>query len=286
MRGTDVVVVGSLNQDLIVETDRRPAGGETVLGRSLATAQGGKGANQAAAAARAGARVAMVGCVGDDAAGAALLARARARGGGDRDRARARGGGVGHRGDRRRRRGGELDRRRSPARTRGSRPRTWRRALAGAQPRVVLAQLEVPEAAVAAAARGGARLVLNASPVRALPAELLAAADPLIVNAGEAAALAGAAGRPGRLAAALLDRGARSVVVTLGAERRALDDGGRDDRVPGARRSTWSTRPAPATSSRARSPRTLSRGASPEAALAAAVEAGAAAVGWRGAQPG
>ena len=67
------VVVGSLNQDVIVETDRRPAGGETVLGRSLATAQGGKGANQAAAAARAGARVAMVGCVGDDAAGAALL---------------------------------------------------------------------------------------------------------------------------------------------------------------------------------------------------------------------
>ena len=78
MPGT-VVVVGSLNQDVIVETERRPAAGETVLGRSLSTAQGGKGGNQAAAAARAGARVAMAGCVGDDAAGAALLAGLRAR---------------------------------------------------------------------------------------------------------------------------------------------------------------------------------------------------------------
>ncbi len=91
-------------------------------------------------------------------------------------------------------------------------------AVAGAA--IVLVQLEIPEAAVAAAARGAARLVLNASPVRALADDVLAAADPLIVNAGEAAALA-EAGRtriPDALAAALLARGARSVVVTLGAD--------------------------------------------------------------------
>ena len=80
MAGPDVVVVGSLNHDITVEADRRPAGGETVLGRSLATACGGKGANQAVAAARAGARVAMVGCVGDDAAGEAMVGNLEAAG--------------------------------------------------------------------------------------------------------------------------------------------------------------------------------------------------------------
>ena len=75
----DVVVVGSLNHDITVGAERRPAAGETVLGRSLATASGGKGANQAVAAARAGARVAMVGCVGADAAGESLLAALCAR---------------------------------------------------------------------------------------------------------------------------------------------------------------------------------------------------------------
>ena len=69
MIDADVVVVGSLNHDITVVAERRPAAGETVLGRSLATASGGKGANQAVAAAGAGARVAMIGCVGADAAG-------------------------------------------------------------------------------------------------------------------------------------------------------------------------------------------------------------------------
>ena len=80
MPEAEVVVVGSLNQDITVEADRRPAGGETVLGRSVSTAPGGKGANQAVAAARAGARVAIVGCVGADAAGEAMLAGLRAAG--------------------------------------------------------------------------------------------------------------------------------------------------------------------------------------------------------------
>ncbi|WP_462382645.1 ribokinase [Pseudomonas sp. Marseille-QA0892] len=68
----DVVIVGSLNMDLIVRTPRLPFGGETLAGHGFSTAPGGKGANQAVAVARLGARAAMIGCVGDDAYGAAL----------------------------------------------------------------------------------------------------------------------------------------------------------------------------------------------------------------------
>src|SRR5690348_3627803 len=72
--GVDVCVVGSLNADLVVRVPRRPTPGETVLGSSFETALGGKGFNQAVAAARSGATVAMVGWVGDDQYGGELLA--------------------------------------------------------------------------------------------------------------------------------------------------------------------------------------------------------------------
>ncbi|TIT42914.1 MAG: ribokinase, partial [Mesorhizobium sp.] len=61
-----IVVVGSINLDLIANVDRLPSPGETVSGSSFSTAPGGKGANQALAAARAGAQVRMVGAVGKD----------------------------------------------------------------------------------------------------------------------------------------------------------------------------------------------------------------------------
>ncbi|RME90901.1 MAG: ribokinase, partial [Verrucomicrobia bacterium] len=64
-----IVVVGSSNTDLILRLPHIPAPGETVLGSEFLTAAGGKGANQAVAAARAGGRVAFVGCVGRDAFG-------------------------------------------------------------------------------------------------------------------------------------------------------------------------------------------------------------------------
>jgi ribokinase len=282
MPEAEVVVVGSLNQDITVEADRRPDGGETVLGRWVAIAPGGKGANQAVAAARAGARVAMVGCVGADAAGDALLAGLRAAG---VDTAGVR----------------ALDDTASgtalivvdatgensivvvPGANARLSAADVERAL-GTQAAVVLAQLEVPEEAVVAAARSAGRFVLNASPVRPLPAALLEAADPLIVNAGEAAAITGVDGAdPQALAAAALALGVRSIVITLGA-------GGACWTTP-----EWSiARPAPAVDVvdttgagdvfagmlAAR----LSRSADPEAALGAAVEAGAAAVRWRGAQ--
>lgn len=68
----NVLVVGSLNMDLVVRAQRLPRAGETLAGESFVTVPGGKGANQAVAAARLGARVAMLGCVGDDAYGQQL----------------------------------------------------------------------------------------------------------------------------------------------------------------------------------------------------------------------
>lgn len=68
-----ISVIGSCNMDLTVEADRRPLAGETVMGRRLIVSPGGKGANQAVAAARLGEEVYMVGCVGDDAYGSLML---------------------------------------------------------------------------------------------------------------------------------------------------------------------------------------------------------------------
>lgn len=64
-----IVVIGSCNMDITVLADKRPTAGETILGNELHIAHGGKGANQAVAAARLGAEVTMVGCVGNDAYG-------------------------------------------------------------------------------------------------------------------------------------------------------------------------------------------------------------------------
>jgi len=68
----DVLVVGSANLDVVVRAERHPAPGETLLGRELAEHPGGKGLNQAVAAARSGARTGFVGALGDDAAGRLL----------------------------------------------------------------------------------------------------------------------------------------------------------------------------------------------------------------------
>ncbi|MEG1389887.1 MAG: ribokinase [Angelakisella sp.] len=75
-----ILVVGSLNMDLIISTGKFPASGETVMGCAFSTAAGGKGANQAVQAALLGAEVTMVGKVGDDAFGKELLASAAAAG--------------------------------------------------------------------------------------------------------------------------------------------------------------------------------------------------------------
>ena len=67
-----IAVIGSANADLIVQVDRRPDGGETILGSDLVVTAGGKGANQAVAAGLQGGAVRFVGCVGEDANGELL----------------------------------------------------------------------------------------------------------------------------------------------------------------------------------------------------------------------
>src|ERR671939_1495876 len=80
MAGERVIVVGSLNIDLVVTADRLPAPGETVTGGRFDRHHGGKGGNQAVAAARLGARVAFVGAVGGDAFGEEARAALEAEG--------------------------------------------------------------------------------------------------------------------------------------------------------------------------------------------------------------
>lgn len=76
----EIVVLGSLNVDLVITADRLPQAGETLFGRDFTTQAGGKGANQAVAAARAGGRVAMIGRVGDDDYGRRMCANLRENG--------------------------------------------------------------------------------------------------------------------------------------------------------------------------------------------------------------
>lgn len=75
-----VLVVGSINMDLVVETGHFPAPGETLLGQRFSTFAGGKGANQAVAAQRLGAQVTLIGCVGDDSFGRELVDQLKAEG--------------------------------------------------------------------------------------------------------------------------------------------------------------------------------------------------------------
>ncbi|MFJ8549851.1 ribokinase [Streptomyces sp. NPDC093676] len=218
----DLLVVGSANADLVIRVERRPAAGETVLGSDLVVHPGGKGANQAVAAARLGARTALLARVGDDGHGRLLLQSQRAAG---VDPAGVLVGGaptgvalitVDPSGDN------------SIVVSPGANARLAPEDVRAASgllraSRVVSAQLEIPLETVVEVVRSlpsGTRFVLNPSPPRPLPAEVLAACDPLIVNEHEARVIAGGelAGSPEDWAAALLALGPRSVVVTLGAE--------------------------------------------------------------------
>ncbi|MBO2450981.1 ribokinase [Actinomadura barringtoniae] len=234
--GHEVVVVGSVNADLVVSVDRRPAPGETVLGSDLATYPGGKGANQAVAAARLGGRVGILARIGDDGHGE-LLRSALEEAGVDLAHLLVSGGPsgvalitVGPDGDNSIIVSPGANARLEP----GDVPAE---ALAGAA--VVSFQLEIPlptvEAAARAAAEGGARVVLNLSPAAAVPDEVLALCDPLVVNEHEAAFLLGHDGAPGvpeAMARDLLDRGPRSVVITLGAQGALVADSSGVHEVP------------------------------------------------------
>lgn len=238
-RPYEVVVVGSLNLDLVVPVVRHPAPGETVLGGDSARNPGGKGANQAVAAARLGRRAAMIGCVGDDDAGRVLTGVL------DENRVDTTGvrvvDGVPT--------GLALitvdDRAEnaivvSPganARLSVDDVATAAPAIAGAA--VVLLQLEVPDEAVIAAARAAEGIVvLNPAPARPLPPALFARADVLVPNRTELALLADAeqpADLDGVAALARALESPSAVVVTLGADGALVVEGDSVAHIPAVR---------------------------------------------------
>ncbi|HWM18189.1 MAG TPA: ribokinase [Ilumatobacteraceae bacterium] len=203
----DVCVVGSANLDLVATAARAPAPGETVLGHSYAEHAGGKGLNQAVAAARSGAHTAFLGALGTDAAGVLLRQVLELDG-------------IDHAGVR-------VDSNLPTGRaliTVGDDGENSIVVVPGANAavvvdsmppaRVVLAQLEIPlDAVIDAFRRGrasGAATVLNPAPAAELPDELLALTDVVVPNEHEVTLLGG----PEQL----LGRGPESVVVTLGGE--------------------------------------------------------------------
>ncbi|MFH8725986.1 ribokinase [Streptomyces termitum] len=214
---TGIVVLGSTNMDLVAYVPRAPARGETVTGRAFRTVPGGKGANQAVAAARAGGEVAMIGAVGTDDFGVRLRAVLE-HSGVDTDLLRTAEGPSGTAHIVVDDEGGNaivVVPGANGSVTSLSHGDEALIATAG----LLLLQLELPLSAVtegAAHARAaGVRTVLTPAPARPLPPELLAATDLLVPNEHEAAALTGRAD-PHAAARALLDA-VPEVVVTLGA---------------------------------------------------------------------
>jgi len=229
-----VVVVGSINVDLVVATQRLPRPGETVLGGEFARHLGGKGANQAVAAARAGAAVTFIGAVGRDADGGESVAALQAEG---IDVSRIR---------RVEQRTGVALIAVAPDGENQIVVAPGANALVSADDAslpnleagdgVLLACLEVPMAAViaavAAARRIGLQPVVNPAPARELPPGVLAAGPILTPNEEELLALTGEADAEAAVAW-LLDAGARAVIVTLGAAGALLAEGSRRLRLPG-----------------------------------------------------
>ncbi len=215
-----ILVIGSLNMDLVARCEHLPHTGQTVFGTEFFTAAGGKGANQAVAAARLGARVAIAGCVGDDQFGRDLVSGLR------RDRV-----------------GSEAVR--TVPHPTGTALITIDangantivvisganaacdtalvdRALAIAEgPGILLLQNEIPEAAnvyaIRAARAAGWFIVLNPAPARPIERELLPLVDIIAPNQTEAAALTGSSDA-GDAARHLVAQGACAALVTLGGE--------------------------------------------------------------------
>ena len=238
MAGPRICVVGSVNMDLVVATPVLPVPGQTVLGGPFATHPGGKGANQAVAAARAGGQVSFVGRVGADAFGDTLRAGLEAEGidiahlrvapeeptgvaliavdpSGQNTIIVAPGANAAVTVD-------DVD--------------AAAERITGAD--VLLLQLEVPlevvARAAALAAEAGVRVVLNTAPAQPLPDDLLACCEYLILNETEAEILTGVLPTDWEsaevAAARLREYGARQVIVTLGARGAVL--AGPDGVVP------------------------------------------------------
>ncbi|HYE61180.1 MAG TPA: ribokinase [Phycisphaerales bacterium] len=243
MKGqASVCVVGSLNMDLVVRAPRIPHPGETLLGNTYRTFAGGKGANQAVAAARMlGGQgwVALVGCVGDDPHGAKLKAALEPEGV-DLSRVLTRDPEMHPTGlalitvaE-----GGENTIVVSPganASLTAGDVEAAKDTIAAAG--VLLCQLEVPTTAIAAgvkiAKEAGRAVILNAAPARPLPPELIKQVDVLVVNKSEAAVMLAMdpSVDAARLALRLPDLGAPTVILTQGAHGAILAHKGRPRRM-------------------------------------------------------
>jgi ribokinase len=219
---TEIVVVGSVNLDLVVGVERIPVVGQTVLGGDLVQIPGGKGANQAVAAARLGRSVAMVGRVGDDDAGVTLRTSLHADGVDTTHLLDTPGVPSGialiavqDDGDNVIIVSPGANGRMTPADVAGS------PALAEAQ--VVLVQAEIPMECVVEAARNATGLVVwNPAPAPAdgVPLELLETVDVLVPNQTELASICNHDGSVDRSIAVALcrDLPTAAVVVTLGSD--------------------------------------------------------------------
>ena len=253
MTDSGILIVGSLNADLVVRTERFPGPGETVRGSELATLPGGKGANQAAAAALLGGDVRMLGAVGADAHGE-LLTEALRRAGADVDGVRRIEGVATGTAMITVNADGENTIVVSP----GANDRLTAADVGGGDAsgsdasggdvnggdvfggRGVLGLcLEIDTSVVLAAAQRaraeGATVLLNLSPYAEVPEELLAATDVLLVNEHEASTLLGvdveSVDAP-EVASRLAGRGIRRAVVTRGAEGALVFDDGQSSTVP------------------------------------------------------
>lgn len=220
----DILVIGSLNADLVVRAARFPAPGETLQGGDLNVIPGGKGANQAVAAARLGGSVEIVGRVGSDDFGRLLLDNLERNnvtvGGVIRDGTAATGTAIIV---------VDANGQNSIVLSPGANGRltpadVGPAVFSGA--RLLLLQFEVPLETVLAAARAaresGLRVLLNPAPARLLPEELLKSIDFLIPNESELELLAGLpVGDPAsaeEAARRLIARGVPCVIVTLGSQ--------------------------------------------------------------------
>ncbi|MEE1651442.1 ribokinase [Brachybacterium sp. J144] len=213
-----VVVVGSASVDLTAVSTRRPAPGETLLGESFSLVLGGKGANQAIAASRAGAPTRFVGCVGEDDF-ATVVRDGLAEAGVDLAHLCTVPGrtGIAHiRVDA----DGENDIVVVPLANSCLTAEHVDAALAEGAARVLLTQLEIPTEvalhALAAAHRRGVLTILDPAPAQPLPAELWPLLDVVTPNETEAEQITGAAD-PEAAAHWFLARGTRAALITCGA---------------------------------------------------------------------
>jgi ribokinase len=287
----EVFVLGSINQDFVLKVERRPQPGETVTNAELSTHNGGKGANQAAAAALLGASVTFLGRVGDDEFGEPLVQALGEKGIDTSLVERASDASTGAAfitvtPD------GENAITVAPGANRSLTPQEVD-AASGAigNARVLVAQMEIPVEtvlrAVGVASERGTRALVNLAPTFEVPRELLERLDPLVVNEHEAAFLLGSEveGVDGALSAApeLLSLGPRSAVITIGEAGAVFADGESVEHILAPKVEVVDTTGAGDAFVGALAT-CLAGGASLEEAVAYAVRAGAAAVTREGAQ--